>query len=75
MFLAMGCDADLPTAKRLYKSVKDPATFKETEFSLTLVEFAKLIHTFIDQECDPVDGLLEAISEKYDPNETGRCKL
>jgi hypothetical protein len=40
LFLAMGCDADFPTAKRLYKQIKHPVEYKEGELSINIIEYA-----------------------------------
>jgi len=32
------------------------------------------VNKFVDEECDPVDGVIEAVSDKYDKNGTGVCK-
>ena len=73
MFLALGCDVELPSAKELYQRVKQPAEYEEGKISLNVIEFARMINFFVDEQCDPVDGLLETIADAYDIENTGTC--
>ena len=72
--LAMGCDVSQEKARQLYERVRDPSVSADT-LSLTLVQYAQIVNTFIDEECDPVDGVIESIRDKYDPEGTGLCKF
>ena len=72
MLIAMGCDADLGTTKTLYHNLKGIETSEN--LSLTLPEYARLVNMFVDEQCDPVDGLIETIKERYDPEQTGCCQ-
>lgn len=74
LFLALGCDAELPVAKDLYRRVKG-AAFEEGRLSLSAVETAQLIGLFVEEHCDPVDGLVEAVADAFDPERTGSCSL
>ena len=74
LFLALGCDVDLPLAKDLYQRVKGPL-YEHGKLSLGLVECGQLISLFVEEQCDPVDGLIEAISDAHDPSKTGACRL
>ena len=44
------------------------------EMSLSLSEYTALINIYIDENCDEVDGLIETIKDRYDPESTGKCK-
>ena len=70
MLMSLGCDASLEKALELYERV----TGRKGVVDMTLREFALIINKFIDEECDPVDGVIEAIADKYDPESSGRCK-
>ena len=72
--LAMGCDVSQEKALQLYERVRDPSV-SEDILSLSLVQYAQIVNTFIDEECDPVDGVIESIRDKYDPEGTGLCKF
>ena len=72
--LAMGCDVSQEKALQLYERVRDPSVSADT-LSLSLVQYAQIVNTFIDEECDPVDGVIESIRDKYDPEGTGLCKF
>ena len=74
LFLALGCDAELPVAKDIYKRVKG-AAFEEGRIELTIVDCARMISLFVDEHCDPVEGLLEAVTDALDPEKTGVCAL
>jgi hypothetical protein len=61
MYLALGCDMSTEKAKDAYMKLKN---IDEAEsFEITLVEFAQLINTYVDEECDPIEGVIEAIAE------------
>lgn len=60
--MSLGCECTEDKARKIYKSV----TKRDRDDELNLTEFALIVSTFIDEECDPVDGIIEAISEKYD---------
>ena len=70
----MGCDVSQEKARQLYERVRDPSVSADT-LSLSLVQYAQIVNTFIDEECDPVDGVIESIRDKYDPEGTGLCKF
>lgn len=49
--------------------------YEHGKISLSLVECGQLISLYVDEQCDPVEGLLEAISDAHDPTKTGFCLL
>lgn len=72
MFLALGCDQSAEQSKTAYLKLKkvDDATSLE----LSLEDFAQLVNTYVDEECDPVEGVIEAIAELYDKKRIGYCE-
>ena len=73
MFLAMGCDVTPEKARKLYLRFKDPST-PEDVLSLNIVQYAQIINAFVEEDCDPVEGVIETIRDKYDPEGTGVCR-
>ncbi len=37
-------------------------------------EYAEMIEIFVDEQCDPIEGFIETIEERFDQGKTGRCK-
>ena len=74
MFLALGCDINIDQAKTLYKRAKEIEGELPKEMNLSLAEYATLINIYIEENCDEVDGLIETIRDRYDPESTGKCK-
>ena len=70
----MGCDVSQEKARLLYERVRDPGVPVDT-LSLSLGQYAQIVNAFIDEDCDPVDGVIESIRDKYDPEGTGLCKF
>ena len=73
MMLAMGCDITPEKSRVLYSRFKDPSTPQDV-LSLTLIQYAQIINAFVEEDCDPVEGVIEAIRDKYDPEGSGFCK-
>jgi len=71
MMIAMGCDTDIKTVKDLYFRAKKSQIDK---VDITLGEYADMISMFVDEQCDPIEGLIETIEERFDQGKTGRCK-
>ena len=70
----MGCDVSQEKARQLYERVRDPGIPLDT-LSLSLGQYAQIVNAFIDEDCDPVDGVIESIRDKYDAEGTGLCKF
>lgn len=69
--MSIGCESTIEKAKELYEQVSGR---KDLGVSMDLKEFAQIVNKFIDLECDPVDGVIEAIAEEYDKEGKGQCK-
>jgi hypothetical protein len=41
---------------------------------LSLKDYAQIIQLYIDEECDPVDGIIETLRERYDVKGSGKCR-
>ncbi len=63
MLISLGCECTIEKAQEMYNQVTGR---KGEGVRMDLKEFALIVCKFIDQECDPVDGVIEAIAEKYD---------
>ena len=74
MMLAMGCDITQEKARLLYERFRDQSVAPDT-LSLSLAQYAQIVNAFIDEDCDPVDGVIETIRDKYDPEATGLCRF
>jgi hypothetical protein len=74
MMLAMGCDASQERALKLYERYRDHKVPSDI-LSLSLTQYAQIVNAFVDEDCDPVDGVIETIRDKYDPEGTGLCKF
>jgi hypothetical protein len=37
------------------------------------MDFAKMINKFVEEDCDPVEGIITEVQERYDPEESGMC--
>ena len=71
--MAMGCDADMETSKKIYNEVKK-LDGPQLEYIVTLQDYALMVNKYTEEYCDQVDGVIEAIRDEYDENETGICK-
>jgi len=58
----------------MYERFRDPTVPSDT-LSLNLRQYAQIVNAFIDEDCDPVEGVIETIKDKYDPEGTGFCKF
>ena len=67
MLMSLGCECSKEKAQKLHLEV----TGNQETVKLTLKEFALLVNKFIDEECDPVDGVIEAIADQYDNEAKG----
>lgn len=73
MMLAMGCDSDRMTIIDIYKRAKEAARSSESgevkkKYTLSIGEYCQMVAMFVEEQCDPIDGIMETIQENYDPN-------
>ena len=70
MLMSLGCECTVKKAQDMYEAV----TGKRGTVGMNVREFALIVQKYVDEECDPVEGLIEAVAERYDKGASGMCK-
>ena len=59
MLMSLGCECTVEKAIDIYEAI----TGKKDKVRMTLREFALIVNKFVDEECDPVEGVIEAVAD------------